>query len=736
MQESVTPQTTTASGLTQFQEAANEIQTQITLPEKLTMIATPFPNPTPTALLTRAYQLPDISWTPAYAGSTILFPDVLLGFQTLANALYPFKYMRTGVKIVIRLNSTPYHQGALVVGWLPSINNSTVPNVAQLCACNSVILSASTQDSATIRIPYVNPAAWFQINPFTANAVVARLYIQQLSTLITTSPGIPASVPITMFVSFDEPEVAGYYQPVQAQSTRGTSRFGLDQTKYPKPIDSKPNEEARDKKRDGLDARAIIRGVSAIVKKIPFLNTILSPITFFVDLLDLDYPTSNEVAHPQIYAPTRGFSQLSGLSSAETISMYPNPTLSTENFGMETSRMSVSALANRPMLYGNTQFYNPGDNWVTTVFPTSFSPIYDYSGSPVQSSDYLQFCAAPFSYWRGSIKFLLHFVSSAFYSARFQIYYSNGAVSSPNGDLLQTVIDVKGDTFTEFTVPYLFPNYWQPLADNSYAPALVVRMITPIVGSSLPSTPTIYLNVFRAGGEDTQFSLLGNAAYLPYDYDNPVTAQSSINSRFKQVFPSLIEGSNMSQELKSVMSEQIGTIKDCTMRASSINANVTAFDYPSVTGETSDTQLLSREPFNYWSSVFAFWRGGRRIRQYYGSPFGGTAPTARVSTPSDLTTFGNTQFPVALDTTMTFPTWEVPWYHTSPYFFVPSYGGIDLSQVPPVNLVLGATFPITIISGSDDFEYLFVTPPFPVYRTASTGKPPPASTSLVTIKKE
>lgn len=349
LQQPVEPRTEDKQGLVKYEESSNVVETSVPGVTYLKFISSPFPDETPRDVLSRAYLIDQFNWVPAMAMKVYKFPHLLFNIPTIAHYLKPFAYFRAGVHIQIKMNSTPYHQGALVMGALPCAD-LTGFIMEYVCGLRSIVMSASVQDSGAMTIPYIHPNGWVPITGYDQYQICS-VGIAVLNGLISSSPGIDASVPISVYANFVNPEVAGFNQPVaKAQSGKPTKKgaiFNLAEMDY------EPSKEAEEKQSKGMDSKAVskvIGGVSEVIKVIPIIGDIYRPIANFVStyLRHLDKPTAVPAIQYIDSTPTRYHPFVSGLFNGDTMSMYPNPMVHQTDFGMETSDITVSALAQIP----------------------------------------------------------------------------------------------------------------------------------------------------------------------------------------------------------------------------------------------------------------------------------------------------------------------------------------------------------------------------------------------------
>jgi len=548
------------------------------------MVADPFSLRLPLDILERNYVVGAFTWTPGLTTKQFLFPHDLVMKNTIWNALKLYRFFRANVKVTIKVNSIPYLQGCLIVCFLPAkkFASGSPPDLRVASGLQSVLLSAGPEQSATITLPYVHPSEWIPTvpsgtQPYGGN-MIGALYINELNTLLSTQANVAATCPVTVWASLQN-----------IQATAWISQ-------------SKPNKESSSKNSGGLSVKGLATTASKLLRQAPVVGSIWGT---FADIInnvagDLAKPL-NDAAPTRVMAtsPNPNSAQCNGLTHAETFSLYTNPVVSTEGefYGMETSHMTLSQLAMRPQLYHQFTF----DSSVNTSFNVNVDP--DQLPTTVSSlPDYLKFSVGFCRYWRGSLKFLFHFVMPNLYSVRvrFILNYLPGGTVYDDGDVMEKIVDLKGEAWIPISVPFLY----QTSAADRYAlrdlPIITIALVTPISGSTAPSTPVVYCNVFRAAGEDfAMYQLHGNK--------DPTTMvqQASLDDKFKVPFDTF-EGALQSVSRGVCHSETIGTISDCLRRQSSHEPNAGTFPAattPNTHGTTTSIAIL-RDPWNLFPLVF------------------------------------------------------------------------------------------------------------------------------------
>ena len=665
-------------GFTQFRESAvNATQTVMDALDR--PIASAYNVQTPSQMLTRVYMVGQYTWTNVWAGVGLSFPGVLLGQPTIQAAILRSKYFRANVKVEIKLNTTQYHQGALLVAWVPCLKDTVALDTRTLSGCNAIVLSAGTQDSCTLTLPYQAPADWMAstiaVNA-TTDSRIARLFIRPINALTATSANIPLTVPVTVFASFTDIMIGGYCSQANFTLPEEDAHSATGH-----------NAEAEAKNKQGIDAKGAVSFGSKLLRKAPVVGPAYGMLADFINSVagDLAKPLSQAADQPIVSTYSSSAALTHGLTVADQLTMYPDGKIVQSKImgGMQTSHMTVSEMAQKPMLYRVDTLDS-----VTTYIEFRAVPfdVGNLSSATGISCDWLYYCAYAFRRWRGSIKYKVHVCVPAFYSFRLRITLidQNGIAITDYGDLPARIVDVKGDTWVDFMVPYFRPYTWsnprlETPSSNNF-PKVRIELITPIVGSSAPSTPKVYLNTWRAGGEDTAFSGLLGAR------DGTITEQDahcSINNEFAKPFQGIIDGFQQSAENGFVVSEIAGTISDCVKRPAShipiFSTNPTTSTFPvKCSGGVANANwgTVLREPFHYFSAPFLFWRGGRVLKRYQTSAkiaLSGQGALSLASEGDGLTRW----FASASDALLKYKeSVQIPWISNVPWY------PVDVANVP------------------------------------------------------
>lgn len=700
--------------LTHFNDAEEEITVMpvLSYTQMHAKIDNPFPRQVPSHILKRNYLVAELLWTGPLVTYNVVFPEVLFAENSIQDALSSFLYFRAGVKIEIRMNSTPYHMGAIIVCWKPCTSDLS-PSLYTASGLRPITLSASTQQACTFTIPYLSPKTWIRLDSFDT-AEIATVSLVSLAPLITTSADVSPDVHIQVYASFVEPEVAGYV-PGSTLRMRTKPRDVVEpQSKIISADGSMHdpvNKEAQNKTRTGTTTvPSLGYFIRPILRCIPIIGGFIDPIidVFKVIFGIMDKPTGVPTITPVSMDLTRDMSQASGLDNSQTLSLYPTPAIPFvhELMGGESSAMSFTQLACVPMLH---KFY------ILDLAQTQFSIhcIPEAVDNPEGMPDFLFVAAECHQWWRGSFRYYFQFFTTAFTSCRVRIslnYINWTSDVTTSGDIVSKIVDIKGDTNVSITVPYLSETHWRRRNISDTFPVLVTELITPIIGQSVSADSTIYVAVWRSAAPDFQFCLPTNVPVAGFDVVEP---QCDIRSTFKQSFDPILDGCTSSVEKGFVQCEVSGTINDVLKRyVGNVDSSTT---FPTPLQPLPGTGTYST--WGWLSQVWYFWRGSRRMKHF----FAASSPDICVVRPTtDVLGIGSSGRNATVPDFYPLVGTEIPWFHNMPYAFnFPSTAAITTDD--PVGILVNGTLITSqfFISAGDDFTLGFLIPPAPLPALAS-----------------
>jgi len=634
-----------------FEDTTETIEIDNRLPfQKLYSSVNPYPDETPRQLLSRIVRLTNIPWGPSgIGGAAFMTFDPLRTLvqnspthaMILGNIINGgtfggmYRYLRCSMEVTFKLNTTPYHQGVVCVGWTPQLVPNACYTKYYAPQMDGTLLSASVQDQAIVTIPFCSSrphydlygsGSYLQSHPSTVWMVV-------INTLVATQPSITDTIDISCWIQLKDIDIYGIV-PQTTPSDMKIKAKKLPEKKttssddmYEEQADfnrGKTNKESQTKQHAGLSAKGVADLVAPILSTVPVVGDIVRLGSM---IMNMSKPTSDQAVTYTMDRQNRGHSMQTGEDFSEPLSPFPSFNV-TKDLGMESSEMHAVDFAKKPCMLYQLTATTKGILDQLIIHPMNY-----FVSTQRTEPDYLAFTTSMFNYWRGSIKFLFQFVGSPFYSCRFRISVSHtNAPPATIGDgtgHFSRVIDVKGDTWSSITIPYLNKRVWSyTLATfeptyHDYA-YLTIEALTDVMGSSLPATAKIYINIYRGAGNDFQLagprdasgidppSTVGRANKNSLLASDLFLEQCSLKSKFSETFEGITDQQTGMTEVGLLMSSTSSTLSDLckSFQDYQYPPAFENFSYPNVVSSPT----LQKQPLFFLATAFLYWRGSRRIK--------------------------------------------------------------------------------------------------------------------------
>nr|ULF99866.1 MAG: hypothetical protein 2 [Cripavirus sp.] len=311
------------------------------------------------------------------------------------------------------------------------------------------------------------------------------------------------------------------------------------------------------------------------------------------------------------------------------------------------------------------------DNYVT---PMKIKP-YSTTITDRFRCTHMGYVANTHTYWRGSLVYTFKFVKTQYHSGRLRIsfipFYFNTNISNGDPDISRTqkiIVDLRTATEVSFTVPYVSSRPWMYCirpeaswlgANNTLMYNAVTGIVRVEVLNQLVAANNVYQSIDTivevSGGPDLTFAGPTLPSYVPYggafgaaatekakkekeeEYDNNVPTVKIVaqvmgeneaiqrNDAQRGIHPMSIDthkiDSNWSPEAhcigEKIMSirqliKRFGNFHSLSQSNSSTGAIIAPFSVSSPVQTVSSTKSMSM--FEYYYFIYAFWRGGMRIK--------------------------------------------------------------------------------------------------------------------------
>jgi len=301
-----------------------------------------------------------------------------------------------------------------------------------------------------------------------------------------------------------------------------------------------------------------------------------------------------------------------------------------------------------------------------------------------------------------------------------------GPVPNNINDNLSRVIDVKGDTTVEFTIPWINFLDWRPsVQEGTYAGymdfgpwQMQLSVFNSIVSSDAATDANIDLVMWTAAAPDCQFS---NAAYTGTfeRLHARFRPQADIQEHFKRTFPPFVENCTMYTDQHYVTSELADNVIDNCKRYQSSSVVGTTTGAITLFGEY---EPLDRTVGYVVTRSFMFRRGGVLYRTNYHDPTPGAGLRQQAFFNVQNSTAGqplNGQPALISDQPNQTIQFAVPWMENYPYY-PQSLGAQNTCTFTYQGTV--DTVPSVLCAARDDYELGYLI--YPLLSEGSRfGKP-------------
>lgn len=629
--------------------------------------------PTFDQVISRWYKISTPTWAYSQTADTqVVGLDIskaLFNIQTLFDRVKRFRYWRAGVKLRLQVNSTPFHYGSLFAAILPYYTPTEQADASyhqsltvwgmsgQKC---SGYLSANTGKPLELSIPFQCPNEYLDITQAT-DVQPFYLYVLVMNPLKVAGGATTPSLQLSIFAQFTDLEILA---PSEITANSSTKKI------------VKADKEQANKTKQGTLGKVAgtVSDIAGHLSSVPVIGSIASavaPIASAVggifDFFGWDKPTNISAQVFTINRPARGMTHSSGQDACEVVALKPEQKLSTEakHFGLEDqATRSLLSLIQTPMWCGSFTIANNQvtDNVFKKLWIRPYAPDVSYSvPNELQRHDYLSYYSQFFTACRGGYKYIIHFDTSSYTTARVRLTFepSNQTVAAvtDGGDSFSRIVDVNGATTVAVEVPYCYPSARMPVAyslsGNTAANGqLLFSLVNPIQTNG-SSSDVIFVNIFRCAADDFRF-------YQPHTFTQTKTYTGALVTET----PNTRLHANSLSELISLPTPTLGDgpkiLFDRVTEDEEVwshNDFLHRYHYAQVLVGNGVSSLYPNTGDAFWyMTPFRSYRGSVRIYPYANLALAGIALSSS-PTSNDVAASGS--YTVKADTTI--PAIEVPY---------------------------------------------------------------------------
>nr|AAR11291.1 capsid protein precursor [Taura syndrome virus] len=440
--------------------------------------------------------------------------DIVRKSLFMSNKLANIAYMRCDYEVTVRVQATPFLQGAL---WLWNkmnakqtsiIRRTLTEHLRSITSFPGIEMNLQSEARAiTLSIPYTSE---FQVfNPRNVNNLNS-IRLSVLSQL--QGPEDVESASYSIYGRLKNIKLYGH-APSVTSSVYPSTQSGYDDDC---PIVHAGTDE--DSSKQGIVSRVAdtVGAVANVVDGVgvPILSTIAKPVSWVSGVVSnvasmFGFSKDRDMTKVNAYEnlPGKGFTHGVGFDYGVPLSLFPNnaidPTIAVPE-GLD--EMSIEYLAQRPYML-NRYTIKGGDTpdvHGTIVADIPVSPV-NFSLYGKVIAKYRTLFAAPVSlavamanWWRGNINLNLRFAKTQYHQCRLLVQYlPYGSGVQPIESILSQIIDISqvDDKGIDIAFPSVYPNKWMRVYDPAKvgytadcAPGrIVISVLNPLISASTVS---------------------------------------------------------------------------------------------------------------------------------------------------------------------------------------------------------------------------------------------------------
>lgn len=429
---------------------------------------------------------------------------------TIRAKLSNYGFFKGTLKLRIAISGTPFHYGMVLASYqpFPAANENLtsydhmiaetyiqgnyragVPYKAYLSqAPGAVTIDIKKNEPVDMEIPFISTKRMFRLwnsdpdvvidnsVPFDDFAEAGELRLTLLNPLRVANQDTEAKVSINIYAWMEDVEL-GCITMTDIDITAQSFTVGGDEFHTDGPV-SKVASAVSDVGNMLADAPVIgtlAKTTANIFKK----GAQVAAIFGFSKPQILDKPT---VVHRKLFG---NGANLSGSESAYKISCDPKQELTIDPSigGMAgEDELSIARMASRPS-WITAFIWGAGDTplnapiWAARIHPFWATGFQNSDGFTMTQGTPLAYVAAPFTYWRGTIKVRLQIVCSRFHRGKLMVRYEPNPAAGPSAttkfadmnQMCTQIIDIQDVQDIEFEIQWGQARDWCPVPDQFYS---------------------------------------------------------------------------------------------------------------------------------------------------------------------------------------------------------------------------------------------------------------------------
>jgi len=663
--------------------------------------------------LNREFNIATYTWMTSYAADYSLgvanFPNALFVQTYIADKIANFRFFRAGLRISVRVVANKFLYGRIMVAYIPGYGKTydftTTPLTARwLSGFPHMIVSASAGETAIFDIPFICPNRAIDISTV-GRADMGKVYFVVLNPLIDVS-GDNSAAQVFVTAKFTDAEL---FMPHDVSTTSVTrfrkgkisqeveNSWGVVDSDFEPHSAKKKGAESRAKSEHNSVSRVYNSSapLAADIESSPFYSSYVShivkftrPVMELMAMAGLSKPSSLAATNINKINPFTDLNTGSGIDTCPTVGMDPENQISTKPVvaGITVDEMDFKQICGTPVLTTVSGVTS------TSTSPFILAPCPFLNGNAAQFPDgnYADWLSTFFKFVSGSRKVKIYVTASQFHSVRLVLYLTDEIATADWMNCYHRILDIQGDTETEFTLPYASSKVVELNYTTGYfnLVALVLSWSQPDATLATP----IYLNVYTSAADDIQYGAMIETFFT----------ESNPRNDFSRAFEPFHESIRSYTTENFVFGEKYTTIREMIHKYLPVsNIALSMYggtgEYPVFAG-TGNVGAGNYAAVELLGRIFMYWRGTMRYK---------------------VLPYDNIRMPVYLiDTSLNVVTGTSMGCTTNPVveFAVPYYDNV-LFQSTDQNgdwtwCVYPGTNAFVFEAAGDDFSFHFIRPPF------------------------
>jgi hypothetical protein len=678
---------------------------------------------TPNAILSRLVTQNPYTWSVGQIVTTTtpLYTITPFNLTMTRNPLFPkilayYWYFRADLEVHFRLNTNQFYQGLLMFTSVPGSSSGYYHNGSLTGRSwqKPIILSANSEEVVILRLPWLLAVPFSSVISLnTGSSIVPwTIFVDIIAPLRVQSANAPTTLTLTCQTRFVDPQCVFPYStnaPVLQSGLGSLIKKVTRSRAHHTVMSDDPLDSAHAKPTFSTDS-----GPGLVMHSLTSALHAVQPwVGLFTSLAGVfDKPNMDNDPVRVQRSTSANWCQSDVKDPSLPLALYRTSYIRTGSELPDGGAWSMQRIASVPCL-SVTGTINTG-----TFTPLAIPLI--PPGSP------LSLVIGFHKYFHTSFKVFIQFATTTFISVRVLFNFLPTTITATNYVIennYSQLVEVKGDTNVEFTIPWIFDLYYyrsNVIPSGVTLPfKLIMSVYSPIVVTDTTITPSIDFAIWVSAGPDFQVARPEFGVNNAYAGPNYVPAeQCDITAQFKKQFPSFVEGAQCFADDHQIQSETTLLVTDLLKRyTATAPVNWTAYSAWTL---PLDYLPAANTIGNILDQSFIYARGGVMYKANIQPGSSSTPGVSNILWRVGISTSFAPSGQASIDSydDLTNFEWTVPWYGVVPYIesLTNSTGEFSYCNVYVDNSVsdnTSPTPPFFYVAVRDDYQVGYLVAPNP-----------------------